>query len=85
MAWSSTPWSYRRWSSWPHLIGGRELPATCAADPPGVLEAGAGLLPPGEAGGEEAVDERIDAALLIPGRGEPIRDGLVVLDGPTII
>jgi imidazolonepropionase-like amidohydrolase len=28
--------------------------------------------------------ERIEADLLIPGTGEPIRDGLVVLDGPTI-
>src|SRR5918993_276685 len=28
--------------------------------------------------------ERIEADLLIPGTGEPIRDGLVVLEGPTI-
>jgi imidazolonepropionase-like amidohydrolase len=28
--------------------------------------------------------QRIEAQLLIPGRGEPIRDGVVVLDGPTI-
>jgi imidazolonepropionase-like amidohydrolase len=28
--------------------------------------------------------ERIEADLLIPGKGEPIRDGVVVLDGPTI-
>ncbi len=28
--------------------------------------------------------ERIEAQILIPGRGEPIRDGCVVLDGPTI-
>ena len=28
--------------------------------------------------------ERIDAGLLIPGRGEPVRDGVVVLDGPQI-
>jgi len=28
--------------------------------------------------------ERIEAELLIPGRGEPVRDGVVVLDGATI-
>jgi imidazolonepropionase-like amidohydrolase len=28
--------------------------------------------------------ERIEAGLLIPGRGEPVRDGVVVWDGPTI-
>jgi imidazolonepropionase-like amidohydrolase len=28
--------------------------------------------------------ERIEAELLIPGRGEPLNDGVVVLDGPTI-
>jgi imidazolonepropionase-like amidohydrolase len=28
--------------------------------------------------------ERIEAGLLVPGRGEPIRDGVVVWDGPTI-
>jgi imidazolonepropionase-like amidohydrolase len=28
--------------------------------------------------------ERIEADLLVPGEGEPIRDGVVVLDGPTI-
>ena len=28
--------------------------------------------------------ERIEAGLLIPGSGEPIRDGVVVWDGPTI-
>jgi imidazolonepropionase-like amidohydrolase len=28
--------------------------------------------------------ERIEAGLLIPGSGEPVRDGVVVLDGPTI-
>src|SRR5207244_11633295 len=28
--------------------------------------------------------ERIEADLLIPGRGEPIRNGCVVLDGSTI-
>jgi hypothetical protein len=28
--------------------------------------------------------ERIEADLLIPGNGEPIRDGVVVWDGPTI-
>jgi imidazolonepropionase-like amidohydrolase len=28
--------------------------------------------------------ERIEADILIPGRGEPIHDGCVVLDGPTI-
>jgi imidazolonepropionase-like amidohydrolase len=28
--------------------------------------------------------ERIEAGLLIPGRGEPVRDGTVVLDGPKI-
>lgn len=28
--------------------------------------------------------ERIDAGLLIPGRGEPVRDGAVVFDGPRI-
>jgi imidazolonepropionase-like amidohydrolase len=28
--------------------------------------------------------ERIEAGLLIPGRGEPVRDGVVVLDGPRI-
>jgi len=28
--------------------------------------------------------ERIEADLLIPGTGEPIRDGLVVWEGPTI-
>jgi imidazolonepropionase-like amidohydrolase len=28
--------------------------------------------------------ERIEAELLIPGRGEPVRDGVVLLDGPTI-
>ena len=28
--------------------------------------------------------ERIEADLLVPGKGEPIRDGVVVLDGPTI-
>jgi imidazolonepropionase-like amidohydrolase len=28
--------------------------------------------------------ERIEAELLIPGRGQPLRDGVVVLDGPTI-
>jgi len=27
---------------------------------------------------------RIEADLLIPGRGEPIRNGCVVFDGPTI-
>ena len=27
---------------------------------------------------------RIEAELLIPGRGEPIRGGVVVLDGPRI-
>ena len=29
--------------------------------------------------------ERIEADVLIPGRGEPIHDGCVVLDGPTIV
>ncbi|HYU07334.1 MAG TPA: hypothetical protein VEM77_09180 [Thermoplasmata archaeon] len=28
--------------------------------------------------------ERIEADVLIPGRGEPIRNGCVVIDGPTI-
>jgi imidazolonepropionase-like amidohydrolase len=28
--------------------------------------------------------ERIEAGLLIPGRGEPVRDGVVVVDGPVI-
>lgn len=28
--------------------------------------------------------ERIEAELLIPGRGEPVRDAVVVLDGATI-
>jgi imidazolonepropionase-like amidohydrolase len=28
--------------------------------------------------------ERIEADLLVPGKGEPIRDGVVVVDGPTI-
>ena len=28
--------------------------------------------------------ERIEADMLIPGRGGPIHDGCVVLDGPTI-
>ena len=28
--------------------------------------------------------QRIEADLLIPGRGEPVRDGVVVLDGPRI-
>jgi imidazolonepropionase-like amidohydrolase len=28
--------------------------------------------------------ERIEAELLIPGRGQPLRDGVVLLDGPTI-
>jgi imidazolonepropionase-like amidohydrolase len=28
--------------------------------------------------------ERIEADLLIPGRGEPVRDGVVVLEGPVI-
>jgi imidazolonepropionase-like amidohydrolase len=28
--------------------------------------------------------ERIEADLLIPGNGEPVRDGVVVWDGPTI-
>jgi hypothetical protein len=28
--------------------------------------------------------ERIEADLLVPGNGEPIRDGVVVWDGPTI-
>lgn len=28
--------------------------------------------------------ERIDAELLIPGRGEPVRDAAVVIDGATI-
>src|SRR5262245_19940420 len=28
--------------------------------------------------------ERIEADLLVPGRGEPIHDGVVVWDGPTI-
>jgi hypothetical protein len=27
---------------------------------------------------------RIEAELLIPGRGGPVRDGVVVLDGPLI-
>ena len=27
---------------------------------------------------------RIEAGLLIPGRGGPVRDGVVVLDGPRI-
>ena len=27
---------------------------------------------------------RIEAELLIPGRGDPVRDGVVVLDGPRI-
>jgi imidazolonepropionase-like amidohydrolase len=27
---------------------------------------------------------RIEAALMIPGRGEPVRDGVVLLDGPVI-
>ena len=31
-----------------------------------------------------AAVERIEADILIPGRGEPIRDGCVVLDGATI-
>ena len=34
--------------------------------------------------GEVIRTERIEADLLIPGRGEPVRDGVVVLDGPTI-
>jgi hypothetical protein len=28
--------------------------------------------------------ERIEADLLIPGRGAPVQNGVVVLDGPTI-
>jgi imidazolonepropionase-like amidohydrolase len=28
---------------------------------------------------------RIEAALMIPGRGEPVRDGVVVFDGPVIV
>ncbi|HEV8278998.1 MAG TPA: amidohydrolase family protein [Streptosporangiaceae bacterium] len=28
--------------------------------------------------------ERVEAGLLVPGRGEPVRDGVVVWDGPTI-
>ena len=28
--------------------------------------------------------ERIEADLVVPGNGEPIRDGVVVWDGPTI-
>src|SRR5690348_13289431 len=28
--------------------------------------------------------ERIEAALLLPGSGEPVTDGVVVLDGPVI-
>jgi hypothetical protein len=28
--------------------------------------------------------ERIEADLVVPGNGEPIRDGAVVWDGPTI-
>ena len=28
--------------------------------------------------------ERIEADLLIPGNGDPVRDGVVVWDGPTI-
>src|SRR5437870_11885038 len=31
-----------------------------------------------------SIMERIEADLLIPGRGEPIRNGCVVLDGSTI-
>ena len=31
-----------------------------------------------------AAVHRIEASLLIPGRGEPIVDGIVLLDGPTI-
>ena len=27
---------------------------------------------------------RIEAGLLIPGHGDPVRDGVVVLDGPSI-
>jgi len=30
------------------------------------------------------VTERIEAELLIPGRGEPVKDGVVVFDGPAI-
>jgi len=30
------------------------------------------------------MQQRIHADLLIPGRGDPVRDGVVVLDGPTI-
>lgn len=33
---------------------------------------------------EGSAVERIEADILIPGRGEPIHDGCVVLDGPTI-
>jgi imidazolonepropionase-like amidohydrolase len=33
---------------------------------------------------EGADMHRIEAELLIPGRGEPVRDGVVVLDGPRI-
>jgi hypothetical protein len=28
--------------------------------------------------------ERIEAGLLVPGKGEPVRDGVVVWDGPAI-
>src|SRR5580658_4736942 len=33
---------------------------------------------------EEELMERIEAELLIPGRGEPVRDGVVLLDGQQI-
>jgi imidazolonepropionase-like amidohydrolase len=39
---------------------------------------------PGEPRREEDVMERIEAELLIPGRGEPVTDGVVVFDGPVI-
>ena len=38
----------------------------------------------GSRGREVIRAERIEADLLVPGRGEPVRDGVVVLEGPTI-
>ncbi len=46
------------------------------------MNGGGGILIPEE--GFPLRMERIEADVLIPGRGEPIRNGCLVIDGPTI-
>jgi hypothetical protein len=47
-------------------------------------ERGRGLAHAGLCDDEGLLMQRIEAGLLIPGRGEPVTDAVVILDGATI-